>query len=339
MFQRTLCALCASLVLVGCGSDGDNDDGQGAAQQATPTELVAIDGVVSLLLVDDAAIYFQALSGIRTQPLAGGDHVELASTTGEAITQDDDALWLTRGNTGIGQIIRIAKSDGTAETIVADQLAPNSIAVDATHVFWTNESTYQVDPPDGSVMMAAKDGTDVSELAGGLVSPRNVAVDADFVYFTTDIEDGTISRVGRDGSGLESVVTGQLWPKALIVAEGVLYWFNDAAGSSISAETSPIMRHDLASGETRVLYEDDVRPHDLALDGQDLFWTAQNFGDCNTNPDYVDGVVRSLPAAGGSVRMLASKLMDANDLAIQGDTLYFARSLSGCGAIFSLPAR
>jgi hypothetical protein len=45
---------------------------------------------------------------------------------------------------------------------------------------------------------------------------------------------------------------------------------------------------------------------------------------------------RTLCALGAS---LLFKLMDANDLAIQSDTLYFARSLSGCGAIFSLPAR
>jgi hypothetical protein len=326
--------LLATLLGAGCSSSGGDSDSQGVVQPVAPTELVAVDGFLSNLVVDDDALYFQALSGVRTRPLAGGDHVELAGTTGEAMTQDEDALWLTRGSSGAGQIIRVAKSDGSAETIVADQLAPSSIAVDETHVYWTNESTYQADPPDGSVMMASKDGSELVELAGRLESPRNVAIDASHVYFTTGIEDGAISRVARDGSAPEILVQDQVWPKALIAAAGAIYWFNDAAGSSSQAETSPIMRHDLASGETRVLHEDDVRPHDLALDGEALYWTAQNFGDCNTNPD-----VRTMPAGGGAVRTLASKLMDANDLVVRADTLYFARSLSGCGAIFALPAR
>jgi hypothetical protein len=185
-------------------------------------------------------------------------------------------------------------------------------------------------------MSARKDGSELTALASGLETPRNIAVDAEYVYFTTRIEDGTVSRVRRDGTGLESVAVDRLWPRDLRIAAGAIYWFDDAAGSSQSLDTSPIVRLDLATSEGTVLHEDEVRPHALALDGDYLYWTAQNFGDCNTNPDYVDGVVRRMPAAGGAVETLAKGLRQASDLVVRGDHLYWAQSLSGCSAIYSL---
>ncbi len=82
-----------------------------------------------------------------------------------------------------------------------------------------------------------------------------------------------------------------------------------------------------------------MRPHALALDGDFLYWTAQDFGDCNTNPDYVDGVVRRMPTNGGQPETLAQRLRDANDIVIASTAIYWAQSLAACGAIYSLPKR
>src|SRR6185295_4973480 len=92
----------ACLLLVACGSEGD--DARSGAVGGAPNELLAIDGFLSQLEVDDTKLYFQAMSGIRTMPLAGGAHEELASTTGEAAALDFDSLWLARGSNGVGQI-------------------------------------------------------------------------------------------------------------------------------------------------------------------------------------------------------------------------------------------
>jgi hypothetical protein len=334
MRQHHVGVTSACLLLIACGSSGDDE--QSGAVGGGPNELLAIDGFLSQLEADDAKLYFQAMSGIRTMPLAGGAHEELASTTGEAAALDADSLWLARGSNGVGQIIRIAKSDGSQQVIVDAQLYPNSIAVDDTQIFWTNRSTYQVSPPDGNLMSANKDGSALTVLVPALAEPNYVALDADYVYFTSGAENGTVSRVKRNGTSLEDLAPGRVWPKDIRVGGAAVYWFDDAAGSSQRADTSPLLRLDLITAKLEVLHQDDVRPHSIALDGDYLYWTAQNSGDCNTNPNYVDGVVRRMPVRGGTVQTLAAHLRDANDIVVQGDTVYWAQSLAGCGAIYSL---
>jgi len=327
---------CILVTALGCGGD-DSATGSGPGTQ--PTQVLALDSFLSDLHLDSDHLYFEAQSGIQTLPLAGGQPQELVHNTGEAIAVDADAVWIARGTRGTGQIIRVSKLDGAQQVVADNQLAPASIAVDDTHVFWTNRSTYQVSPPDGSVVSARKDGTELMVLVPGLDEPRNITVDTTFVYFTMGIENATVARVNRDGTGLTPLATGRLWPRNIVVATDAIYWFEDWAGSSQRSNTSPIFKLDQSASQPLLLFEDEVRPHALALDGDFLYWTAQDFGDCNTNPDYVDGVVRRMPTNGGQPETLAQRLRDANDIVIASTAIYWAQSLAACGAIYSLPKR
>jgi hypothetical protein len=323
-------------MLFGCGSDGG---GPLPGSPTPPSVLLQLDAFLSDLRADEGRLYFEAQSSIQTLPLAGGSPSELVHTTGEDVAVDSDSVWLARGTSGTGQIIRVSKSDGAQQVVVDRQLSPAFLAVDATHVFWTNRSTYQVSPPDGSVVSAKKDGTEIAVLVSGVEEPRNVVVDADYVYFTAGIENATVSRVARDGTGMVALATGRRWPRDLIVTPEALYWFEDWGGSSSNSDTSPIVKLDRSASEPVVLYQDATRPHALALDGGYLYWTGQNMGDCNTNPAYVDGVVRRMPVGGGQPETLAQKLRDANDLVVTASAIYWAQSLAACGAIYSLPKR
>jgi hypothetical protein len=325
----------AFLMLVGCS------DGGGPAPVSsppTPSLVLQLDSFLSDLRADEGHLYFEAQSSIQTLTIMGAAAPsELVHTTGEDVAVDADSVWLARGNSGAGQIIRVAKSNGAQQVVVDRQLSPGFLALDATHVFWTNRSTYQASPPDGNVVSAKKDGTELTVLVAGVEEPRNVAVDADYVYFTVGIEGATVSRVNRDGTGMVALATARHWPKDLIVAPDALYWFEDWAGSTVNSDTSPIVKLDKSASEPVVLYQDATRPHALALDGGHLYWTGQNSGDCNTNPAYVDGVVRRMPVAGGQPETLAQKLRNANDLVVTASAVYWAQSLAACGAIYSLP--
>jgi hypothetical protein len=299
--------------------------------------VLAVDKFLSDLHADESRLYFEAQSSIQTLPFGGGQPSELVRTTGEDIAVDADAVWIARGTSHAGQIIRASKVDGTQQVVVDAQLAPAYLAVDATHVFWTNRSTYQANPPDGNVVSAKKDGSELTVLASELDEPRNVVVDAQYVYFTIGIEDAAVVRVRRDGTGLTSLATGRRWPKDIVVTSDALYWFEDWAGSTQGSDTSPIVKLDKSAMTPVVLFQDDVRPHALALDGGFLYWTAQNSGDCNTNPSYVDGTVRRMPVGGGQPETLAQKLRNANDIVVIASTIYWAQSLAACGAIYSLP--
>jgi hypothetical protein len=324
----------AFLILFGCSDGGGPISGSPA-----PSVVLQLDAFLSELRADEGRLYFEAQSSIQTLSLAGGSPSELVHTTGEDMAVDGDSVWLVRGTSGTGQIIRVSKSDGTQQVMVDRQLSPAFVAVDATHVFWTNRSTYQVSPPDGSVVSAKKDGSELTVLVSGLEEPRNVVVDADHVYFTVGIENATVSRVARDGTGMVALASSRRWPKDVIVTPDALYWFEDWAGSSASSDTSPIVKLDKSASEPVVLFQDATRPHALALDGGYLYWTAQNTGDCNTSPNYVDGVVRRMPVGGGQPETLVQKLRDANDLVVTASAVFWAQSLAGCGAIYSLPKR
>lgn len=333
-----LLASILGLTLAGCSSDDDDTAaaGSGGAGGAPPVhhvrELATNDSFVSYLAVDDARVYFQVGgTGIVAMPLAGGAVEELASNTGEALAADADALWLAAG--AAGTIERVAKSGG-ATTVISGELQPNSIAVDAEYVYWSNRSTYMVDPPDGSIVRARKDGSERLELATGLSEPNYVAVDDAYVYFTAGFPDGAVMRVDKAGGNAVTLAANRVWPKDLTVSADRLYWFDDVDGASQGAE-SPILGLDKSGGEPQVLVSSPDRPAHLAVDGESLYWTTAGFGDCNTNPDYVKGDVRRTALAGGAVETLASKLAGPSYIAVDATTVYWTRSLAGCSGVLS----
>ena len=66
-------------------------------------------------------------------------------------------------------MIREASLDGSdPQPIVTGQTAPAGVAVDSSHIYWTDES--------GTVMRANLDGTGVTTLESGLNSTFGVAV-------------------------------------------------------------------------------------------------------------------------------------------------------------------
>lgn len=98
-----------------------------------------------------------------------------------------DNLDLPRALADDGTFVFWAAADGTVSRVsAAGEVLPlasgagdaTGVAVDATHVFWT-----QIDAGQGSLHRAAKDGSDAAQLASGLVSPSFVLVDDQAIYW------------------------------------------------------------------------------------------------------------------------------------------------------------
>ena len=80
----------------------------------------------------------------------------------------------------VGSVQRVAKGGGAAPTVVAaNQYYPYRIAVNATTLFFTNDST------GGNVSSVSKSGGSVSVVAASQSSPRGIAIDATNVYWST----------------------------------------------------------------------------------------------------------------------------------------------------------
>jgi hypothetical protein len=102
----------------------------------------------------------------------------------------DFVYWTERGRWdgglltgGTGNVKRAARRDGQrVETLCFDQPAPLFLAVDATHVYFTNQGHGAA---SGQLARVAKGGGAVEVLVDGLARPHGIGIGGSYVYFTT----------------------------------------------------------------------------------------------------------------------------------------------------------
>jgi hypothetical protein len=112
-----------------------------------------------------------------------------------------------------------------------------------------------------------------------------VAVDGDYVYFTTHRTDGEVSRVPVGGGPVEQISQGEIYPYDIAVSTGLVFWssLESPFASVIRATTSGTDRRSIAQGD------DDLSGiFSLSADADYAYYVT----DMN--------VVRRVPTAGGA---------------------------------------
>jgi hypothetical protein len=122
----------------------------------------------------------------------------------------------------------------TPITLSMSEDKPWDVAVDDTHVYWTN-----LDNP-GTVKMAPKGGGAVTTLAENLGTPYGIAVDPDdnppplYIYWT-NFSDNTVMRLPKShadaGEAPFVLASGQANPAAIAVLSNNIYWVNQGAST------------------------------------------------------------------------------------------------------------
>jgi hypothetical protein len=135
-----------------------------------------------------------------------------------------DAVRLYWSDPGANTIMSVPLAGGMPAQLATSN-SPDAIAVDDTNVYWTGQDGVQSVP---------KQGGSVTQLACALTDPAFLAVDGSNVYWT-DLKAGTASKVAKTGGTPVVIASGQAEPFAIAVDATSVYW--TATGSQANKFT------------------------------------------------------------------------------------------------------
>jgi hypothetical protein len=153
------------------------------------------------------------------------------------------------------------------------------------------------------------DGTALQVLQGEQSYPALIALDANSVYWTTEL---SIRHASLDGGLPVELVTSPdpfaFRPRDIVVNATHLFWTDDGDPESVS-------RVPLDGGPATLLAsgEDSGYPSAIAIDDTHVYWVASDTGTS----------IRKVPLDGGTVTVLASDLSRVVDIAVYAGQVYF----------------
>jgi hypothetical protein len=180
----------------------------------------------------------------------GGAPVTLATGVpdpwGPIVVAHATVYWADGGG-GAGAISSVPSGGGEVRSLVSATIMPIAIAVDATNVYWTDDSA------PGVLKVPVSGGTPTT-LASGTV-PQGIAIDATSVYWAdsgagatfescagigTVTSNGTITKVPLSGGTPTTLASGRLCPFNIVVDGTSVYWSEGMGNGGISLMKVPL---------------------------------------------------------------------------------------------------
>jgi hypothetical protein len=188
-----------------------------------PSELAHIDGEITGLALDAAAVYFSTWSAVLRAPKTGGAPVQLASTQWAfALVADQQDVYVAdyRAET----ILRIPKTNGAVEMLADHQAGPRSLAADDTYLYWVTYAKH--------LMRLRKAGGTPELLFDGAgvydACTSSVAVETSYLYLTTCCDAGSYAgeliRLPRGGGTPVVLAKGIYKPCNPVTDDTSVYW-------------------------------------------------------------------------------------------------------------------
>jgi hypothetical protein len=295
------------------------------------------------LVVDATNAYFVNGGNLVKMPLGGGSMVTLATdigVLGQMAVDSTNLYWTTQdsptgaspsGGPPIGTVNKVPIAGGPPVVLASGQDDSFGIAVDATTVYWTNQSRETIQSTAaGSVMeipinATASDSPTV--LAANVAGPAFIAVDANGIYWnaqivynaTTPCENCIVSMPLAGGTPT-SFCNGVIGISAMVIDSQNLY----VASQSTTVTESQVTQIPLPSSPSSnrsVALGQDSRINALAVSGTSVYWTT--IGDLRTI-----GSIAKVPIGGGTASQLTRPVQtfEPAGLAVNANAIYW----TGC---------
>ena len=210
-------------------------------------------------------------SGIVTATLTAAGKKRGATAAADVLTGAGRGLGLDLEHiywAGTSQTISSANLDGSdPQTLVSGQNGPIGVAVDASHLYWTNQN-------DGSIWAANRDGTSPHVISSAGLAGWDIAVGGGHLYWTVlgrPPSGGAIWEANLDGSDPHAIVTGQAAPVGIAVNSGSIYWSTTGDNSAGAGE---IWQANLDGSSPHAIITGQFEPFGVAVNSGNLFWTA-----------------------------------------------------------------
>lgn len=263
------------------------------------------------------------------------------------VTHDNENCGACGIDCGNEQVKCVASKCREVDGLAGNQDHPFGIALDATHVYWTNRGAGSA-TTTGQVMSVELDGGTPVELANGLSIPEGIAVDASSAYVGTKTQvlkiplAGGVVELAAETHPVHGVAvnashvywtTTEHVARTTIAPGGALEVLTNAYigegtlaidGTSVyvAAEgDGKVLKLALAGGPPEILATDQYDPRNITLDDTSVYFT--NFAyNGYINNDL--GSLASVPKAGGDVTLIATKLNYPTGVAVSG-SVYWAQ--------------
>jgi len=202
-----------------------------------------------------------------------------------------------------------------ATTVLATGIRPFVDAVDAVNVYWTDIGA-------GTVNQTPIAGGATVVLASGQQSPAGVAVDATSVYWT-EVNTGLIHKTPIGGGAIAVLAKGNQ-PYGVAVDATNVYWANLTGAPNISGFGTPPASGIYGVGSVAKFTPPPTNPsyqiapngaRFIAVDATNVYWTG---GD--------GSIYKTLKAGGGPVVQLASGQTNPFGIAVDATNVYWCNN-------------
>jgi len=296
LFAAVMAAGCGSSVTIDRGHDGAGADGAGAGEGSSSGSSGGPSG--------SSSGEPSCATGSELSVVAPEEH------GAKFVTADEThAYWSTEAAIRRAPIA----GGGPVETVAGGQPTPMGLALDAHYVYWVNHD-------DERLLRAPKTGSGAPQVladqTGNGGAFANVVLDDQYAYLRGGC--GQILRVPKTGGQVELVAEAASCVQSLLLADGWLYFGDDGALRKVPATGG--VPTTLAGAEQARVGGWTGASVGMAVGGGAVYWMS-----ADGNGEQADeGRLMRVSIDGGPPQVLADGIAYGEDVALDGQAVYFA---------------